>query len=91
MVIMYNYTITFKIYIIIIAYLYMCKHVCNVYIWYSGFTVLFTNNKTMFIYVTGFEKTRLSGIFYISRNTILKYSSHSGSLMPNCRDARFTA
>ena len=42
-------------------------------------------------FVTGFEKTRLSGIFYISRNTILKYSSHSGSLMPNCRDARFTA
>ena len=43
------------------------------------------------LYVTGFEKTRLNGIFYILRNTILKYSSHSGSLMPNCRDARFTA
>ena len=47
--------------------------------------------KRVVAYVTGFEKTRLSGIFYISRNTILKYSSHSGSLMPNCRDTRFTA
>ena len=36
------------------------------------------------IYVIGFEKTRLNGIFHISRNTILKYSSHSGSLMLNC-------
>ena len=41
--------------------------------------------------MTGSEKTRLSGIFYISRNTSFKYSSHSGSLMPNCRDATFTA
>ena len=39
-------------------------------------------------YVTGFQKTRLNGIFYILRNTILKCS---GSLMPNCRDAGFTA
>ena len=43
------------------------------------------------LYVTGSEKTRLSGIFYISRNTAFKYSSHSGLLMPNCRDVKFTA
>ena len=42
-------------------------------------------------YVTGSEKTQLSELFYISRNTTFKYSSHSGSLMPNCRDAKFTA
>ena len=42
-------------------------------------------------YVTGSEKTRFSGIFYILRNTSFKYSSHSGLLMPNCRDAKFTA
>ena len=42
------------------------------------------------LYVTGSEKTRLSGIFYISRNTSFKYSSHSGSLMPDCMDAKFT-
>ena len=53
---------------------------------YSSFT-----KADMNTYVTGFDKTRLRGIFYISRNTILKYSSHSGSLMPNCIDARFTA
>ena len=43
------------------------------------------------IYVTGSEKTHLNGIFYISRNTTFKYSSYSGFLMPNCRDAKFTA
>ena len=41
--------------------------------------------------VTGFEKTRVSEIFYISRNTTFKYSSQSGLLMPHCRDAKFTA
>ena len=41
--------------------------------------------------LTGSEKTRLSGIFYISRNTTFKYLSHSGLLMPNCKDAKFTA
>ena len=45
----------------------------------------------LYTYVTGYEKTRLSEIFYISRNTSFKYSSHSGSLMPNCRDTKFTA
>ena len=43
------------------------------------------------LYMTGSEKTQLSGIFYISRNTTFKYSSHFGSLMHNCRDAKFTA
>ena len=40
------------------------------------------------LYVTGSEKTRLSGIFYISS---FKYSSRSGLLIPNCRDAKFIA
>ena len=58
----------------------------------KGATIIVQSlNSCSNLNVTGFEKTRLSGIFYISRNTILKYSSHSGSLMPNCRDARFTA
>ena len=43
------------------------------------------------LFVTGFEKIWLSGVFYILRNIILKHSNRSGSLMPNCRDARFTA
>ena len=37
------------------------------------------NHESMHIshtYVTGSEKTRLSGIFYILRNTTFKYSSH---------------
>ena len=41
--------------------------------------------------MTGSEETWLNGIFYISRNTTFKYSSHSGLLMPNCRDAKFTS
>ena len=52
--------------------------------------VLFCNICIVCTYVTGSEKTRPSGIFYILRNTIFKYSSHSGSLMLNC-SAKFTA
>ena len=43
------------------------------------------------IYVTGSEKSQLQGIVQISRNTDFKYSSRSGSLMLDYREAKFTA
>ena len=42
-------------------------------------------------YVTGSEKTHLSGIFYISRNTNLKYFSHCGSFLLESSYIKFTA